>query len=180
MFVLLVLSCALPTATPDPPTDTAPPDSVQGDTSGLPDDTAWPSEATSVVLNEVMPDADYGGDWLELYNLSGNHADIGGYVLKDSSGQSDSLPDGTVIDGWSVLLVRCGGGSDGTEDVSVNLRLRKSGETLWLYHLDDGAIAWDDEVTWALLTGPVSLARQPDGEGSWEMDDSPTPGTSNE
>jgi Lamin Tail Domain len=180
MFMLLVLSCALPSATHSSPADTTSPDTTQDDTSSQPDDTAWPTEPTSVVLNEVMAHVEYGGDWLELYNLSENDADIGGYVLRDSNGGSDSLPEGTMISGRSVLLVRCGGLSDDPEEPSVAIRLSKTGETLELYHLADGNIVWDDEVTWSDLTGNLSLARQPDGEGAWATDDSPTPGASNQ
>jgi hypothetical protein len=55
--------------------------------------------AGTIVINEVESQAPGGGsDWVELYNLGASTADIGNYVLKDSTdGNNFTIPPGTTI-----------------------------------------------------------------------------------
>jgi hypothetical protein len=75
-------------------------------TLGAPNACASPS--TAVKINEVESNGDPVGDWVELKNISGTEASIGGWVFKDDDDtDSYTIPTGTVVPagGYKVLDV---------------------------------------------------------------------------
>lgn len=67
---------------------------------------AWSS---AIVINEFMPDpsavADADGEWLELYNTTGDAIDLSGWELKDANGDSHTIsgPLSIATGGYLVL-----------------------------------------------------------------------------
>jgi hypothetical protein len=126
---------------------------------------------SDVVINEINynSSADFNpGDWVELYNITENTADISGWVFKDDSDEhSFELPVGTEL-GPYAYLVLCSEDSLFTAEFSEVNRylggfgfgLNAAGEGLRLYDAEGGLVDWvvyDDVEPW-----PV----EPDGAGS--------------
>jgi hypothetical protein len=118
--------------------------------------------AGSIVINEILynapEDAD-PGDWVEIHNRTGTAIDIGGWILRDSSGgNSYTIPAGTIVaDGGHVVLCSSSvafsslhptaGGCIG----DIGFSLSGSGETISL--LDDTGtlvdeVAYGDSAPW--------------------------------
>lgn len=129
-------------------------------------------------LNELMADANAGGDWLEIYSDGAEGVDVGGYLLADETGEQSALADGTVVPAEGFLFVWCGD-DRGDGEVWVTIRLDKDGDKVSLSHLDGDATVVDDAISWDSLNGMVAVARVPDGGPDWFYDGTPSPGASN-
>ena len=126
-----------------------------------------------IAINEFMADndnivADEAGeydDWLELYNLSEETIDIGGYFLSDDSSNIEKweIPTGTEISGNGFL---CFWADDDQEqgELHTNFKLSASGESIILSDMLGNII---DEIDFPVQETDISYGRYPDGEGEF-------------
>ncbi len=144
-------------------------------TKGAPNSPSDP--AAIIVMNEIYSTGTAENpDWIELYNASDFEANIGGYKIYDSGGQSGSkpkkeIPAGTVIPakGWYVIVVD-------DEDES-GFGLSSNGEEVWLENVA-GAII--DNITFPALEEGQSYGRFPDGDANWQVLFVATPAAAND
>jgi len=140
---------------------------------------------TSVAINEVMASntttaTDSSGqydDWIELYNNSGNPADISGYYLTDTDNNyiKWTFPAGTIIPPHDYLIVWA------DEDQSqaglhCNFKLSSSGERVILLNPNREIV---DEVQFGQQVTDQGFARVPNGVGNFVIQN-PTFGYSND
>jgi len=120
-------------------------------------------------INEIMSTG--SPDWLEIYNPGDQDVDISGFLLYDAGSVSNKtvMPQGTVIKSDSFLVWLC-------DDIQANFKLSSSGETVTLEDTQGKLI---DFVEFPALDPGTSYGRNPDGADSWQVFDTPTPGTSN-
>lgn len=115
-------------------------------------------------------------DWIEFYNDSPFEANIGGYKIYDSGGQSGSkpkkeVPAGTIIPakGFYVIVVD-------DEDPS-GFGLSSGGDEVWLENTAGTII---DNIAIPALEVNQSYGRYPDGTEAWQVLYVPTPGAAND
>jgi hypothetical protein len=114
-------------------------------------------------------------DWVEVYNASAFEANIGGYKIYDSGGQSGSkpkkeFPAGTVIPshGFAIIVV-----DDAAES---GFGLSSSGEQIWI---ENTSSVVADDVTFPALETGTSYGRFADGTENWITMGTVTPGAAN-
>jgi len=158
-------------------------------TPGLPNSRT--SQVTTVVINEWMADNDTAfvdpadddcEDWFELYNYGAATANLGGYRLTDTPGNTAKyvIPGGTVLGGRDYLLVWADEEAGQTApggDLHVNFKLARGGESIGLY-APDGTLV--DEVVFGPQTTDTSEGRWPDDAGRAYRMAPPTPGSANQ
>ncbi len=140
-----------------------------------------------VSINEFMADngfaveAEDGAfpDWIELFNLTDERVSLDGYGLSDDPDdpRRHVLSGGLALEpgGFAVLWAD---GQPGAGATHLGFRLDAEGESLVLS--SPGGIVHEVLEFEAQITD-WSAARMPDGEpDSWVLDDTPTPGQSNE
>ncbi len=150
--------------------------------------TATLDESIGVYLNEFMasnastlvgPDGSYC-DWIELYNTTGAEIDISGYGISDSSTQplKYTLPEGTKIPAYGVLLIYCTGRETpaGAEKIEAPFSLAAYAESV-VFSTPAGRIL--DQYDYTRASTDISIARNPDGTGEWASTSQPTPGYTN-
>ena len=110
------------------------------------------------------------GDWLELFNLTGEAIDLGGFRLAIESDDPHeyTFEDGTLLPAGGFLIV--------SVDVFPGLDLPDSGGDLALYTPDVRPI---NALRYGPQTSGVSAARVPDGSTIWTYTERPTPGITN-
>jgi len=120
-------------------------------------------------INEIMSTG--APDWLEFYNPGSEDVDISGFLLYDAGSTSNKtvLPQGTVVKADSFLVWLC-------DDIHANFKLSSGGEAVTLEDADGKLI---DFVEFPALSEGTSYGRNPDGADSWQVFETPTPGTSN-
>lgn len=132
--------------------------------------------APLVLMNEIYSRGTIESpDWIELYNASDVAADISGYKIYDSGGQSGAkpkktVPAGTVIPakGFYVIVV-----DDGTES---GFGLSSAGEQVWLENASGNQI---DNATFPAFETTQSFGRVPDGGANWLILNTITLGAAN-
>lgn len=144
-------------------------------------------EATEpqIAINEVMAKngntlADPAGefdDWIELANLSDQAIDLSGMYLsdKDSNPRKWTIPDGTMIDANSYLIIWADEDT-AQEGLHANFKLSSAGETITLVSSDVSGNLLLDSLTFGELAEDVSYGRTSNGETAELI---PSPGTSN-
>lgn len=146
-------------------------------------------ESVGVYINEFMPsnastivgpDGTYC-DWIELYNTTGSEVDLSGYGISDSPTQplKYTLPDGTKIPAYGVLLIYCTGRStpDGSSEIEAPFGLAAYAESV-VFSTPAGRIL--DEYDYTRAETDISYARSPDGTGDFAATSQPTPGYTND
>ncbi len=127
------------------------------------------------VMNEIYSrGTTENPDWIEIYNPGSAAADISGYKIYDSGGQSGSkpkkvFPAGSVIPAYGFLVIVT---EDSTESA---FGLSSSGEWVWFENAS-GVVT--DSVQFAAMSTTQSYGRVPNG-GSWQLLNSITRGGSN-
>lgn len=115
---------------------------------------------SQIKLNEI----DTSTNTVELKNVSASSADISGWILKDTAGETFTIPDSTTV----------AAGAYATFDVSGSLNLGASGDSMTL--LDDtttvDTTSWDHALT-------TSWGRCADGTGSFTDTAAATDGATN-
>lgn len=139
-----------------------------------------------VVINEFMPSnavvatdmAGGAGDWIEIYNLSSEPVDLGGYFISDKldEPQRHVLPAGLVIQPASTLLLWADDDEEEGPD-HLPFKLAKAGEAIVL---SDPTGLVVDSIDYVDATTDSSFARVPDGTGSWAFCTAPTPDAPND
>ncbi|HRX57619.1 MAG TPA: lamin tail domain-containing protein [Eubacteriales bacterium] len=146
-------------------------------------------ESVGVYINEFMPsnastivgpDGSYC-DWIELYNTTGSEVDLSGYGISDSPTQplKYTLPEGTKISAYGVLMIYCTGRvtPDGSAEVEAPFALAAYSESVVL-STPAGRIL--DEYDYTRADTDISFARSPDGTGEFTTTAQPTPGYTND
>lgn len=137
---------------------------------------AYTIGAPLVLINEVYSRGTAEEpDWVELYNASNSEADIGGFKIYDSGGQTGAkpkkeIPAGTKIpaNGFFVIVV-----DDGSES---GFGLSSAGEQVWLDNNRGNQI---DNVSFPSFEPTQSYGRVPDGGSNWEILNTITKGSAN-
>lgn len=137
------------------------------------------------MINEVMPSnqttiLDEGGgsgDWLEIYNATAADIDLGGmYVSDDETNVTKAmLAPGLVVPAGGVLLLWADSDVD-QGDLHLPFNLSAAGEVAILSDTEGNVI---DYVSWGVATPDTSLARTPDGTGSFGWCTTATPNALN-
>ncbi len=142
----------------------------------------------TAVLNEVMANNrsvtnDDGSitDWVELYNPSSTSLPLDGMALTDSSAALNhrwSFPTGITLPGHGRLVVRFDSSSAPSTNAGPGLNtgfaLDADGDKVFLY----SGTALLDAVSFGAQAQDYTIARVPDGTGSWTLS-LPSPGTAN-
>ncbi len=144
-------------------------------TKGAPNSTGEP--VAIIKINEVYSKGTVENpDWVELYNASAFEANIGGYKIYDSGGQSGSkpkmeIPAGTTIaaNSWYVIVVDV--------DTETGFGLSSGGEEVWLENAAGSII---DDVIFPAMEDGQSYGRYPDGDDNMQVLYVPTPGAMND
>ena len=138
-----------------------------------------------IVINEIVPSNTSGlqdesgarPDWIELYNTSDAAVDLSGWTLTDDFAvpNRDTVPDGVIIEAYGYLVFFA---DDDEEEgpMHLNFNLDATGEQLGLYNAAGEA---QDELEFGAMSANVSVARVPDGESTWAILGTPTPGATN-
>ena len=141
------------------------------------------SSYAQVTINEVMADndatyADLAGefeDWVEFYNAGTSAVDMSGWMCIDDNTKDSSdwyvMPEGTMIGAGEFLVLFCNSDTGFTTDFGLS----KNGDGFFLMN-GDGIV---DSTTFGAIDVDNSWARTIDGEGSWAIDEEPTPGEAN-
>ena len=121
------------------------------------------------------PQGDYD-DWIEIYNPIDADIDLEGFFLTDDLADPEqwAFPD-TFIEAGGFLLIWADDDS-GDAGLHTNFKLGASGEEIGLYSSSGEII---DTIIFGEQTTDISYGRMPDGEGTWQFFDVPTPGESN-
>jgi hypothetical protein len=132
--------------------------------------------APNVKINEVFSrGADPEFDWVEVFNASSVQADLSGYKIYDSGGQSGSkpkmeFPSGTILGPGDFFVIV-------VDDTSAaGFGLSSGGEQVWL---EDATGAVIDDVTFPTMDVTQSYGRLPDGSANLVVFTQITKGTSN-
>jgi len=108
-------------------------------------------------------------DWIELYNLGDEEADISGYFLSDN-GQNlvkYKIPDNIILPPGGYLIVWADE-DNAQEGLHANFKLSKSGETIYLAGKDSVVV---DFINYSDLETDISYARKPNGTGDFQLSD---------
>ena len=155
--------------------------------------------APVLYINEFMASNDSGytdengdhDDWIEIYNPGTEAVDIGGMYITDGLDAlttwqiPTNAPDTTTIQPGGFLVLFADKESE-QGVLHVEIKLSGSGEQIGLT-APNGTTVIDSLTYDAGTAGAIgfgletdkSCARQPDGSANWQVDDTPTPGTSN-
>lgn len=154
------------------------------------DSPARAQPSSPVVINEVLasngsvvpdPQGEYD-DWIEVYNIGDGPLDLAGMYLTDDLAAPTrwqfplDRPSLTTIAARGYLLVWADGD---TEDpgLHANFKLNAAGEEVALVLADGRTVA--DHVRFGELPADTSYARIPNGSGTWQPLNVPTPGQAN-
>ncbi|MEN6425681.1 MAG: lamin tail domain-containing protein [Phycisphaerales bacterium] len=146
---------------------------------------SWP-----VVINELMAGNDgfvsdaHGDydDWIELHNYGQEAVDVAGCCLSDDPANPTkwripaSDPAATTIPAQGYLLIWADEEA-GEGPLHAGFKLSAGGESVALYDPERTLL---DEVTFGEQVTNESYARFPDGDGSWQVCTTPTPGRGND
>ena len=127
----------------------------------------------TVAINELMasnsvtiqdPEGDYE-DWIELFNLTNNPVDLGGYYLTDNPANlaKYQIPAGVSIPANGYLIFWTD--EDGTDGPThCNFKLSAGGEQVYLL---DPSLNMVDSVTFGQQQTDLGYARVPNGTGNF-------------
>ena len=150
----------------------------------LDEDALLAAGGTPVCINEVcaangsqLSDAGTKGDWVELFNATGEAIDLAGMYLSDDLSDTHrwQVPtDGsisTVIPAYGHRLIWCDA-QEGTRELHASFRLSASkGGVVCLTAADD---SWCDTLAWTSMDTQHTVGRWPDGGATCYLLDEPT------
>ncbi len=161
------------------------PNTAEGAAAYLATMSATSDESIGVYINEFMPsnastivgpDGSYC-DWIELYNATNAPVDLGGYGVSDTTTQplKYTLPKGTTIEPYGVLLIYCTGREtpEGAAQIEAPFGLNAYSESV-VFSTPQGRIL--DSYDYTRAETDISWARNPDGSGEFQKNAQPTPG----
>lgn len=136
----------------------------------------WGGGGTAqVIVNEILANeagSNTAGEFIELVNVGGSAADIGGWTLSDSSSVRHTFPAGTSLGGGRSIVVFAassaipGGLTNAVAASTGTLGLGNSGDTVTLK--DASGVVKNQYTYSSSLSGQdgVSMNRSPDGSAS--------------
>ncbi len=161
------------------------PNTAEGIAAFLQTQSADATESIGVFINEFMasnastivgPDGSYC-DWIELYNTTEKTIDLSGYGISDSVSQplKYTLPQGTSIEPYGVLLIFCTGREtpEGATQIEAPFGLAAYQEAV-VFSTPQGRIL--DSYEYSRAESDISFARTPDGTGEFGKNAQPSPG----
>lgn len=134
---------------------------------------ALAQSSPTILINEFMPRPSSGPEWAELFNLSDNDIDLGGYKIDDDTigGTRTTIAAGTIIPAHGLVVVQ----------LSANILNDTGGDAI---QLSDAVGNLIDSATYSAATAGQSYARLPDGgatftkgtpsQGQWNSGIAPT------
>lgn len=146
-------------------------------------------QSGALVINEICAssittlkdeDGDYP-DWIEIHNTTNQTIDLSNYALSDSTDKLVKwrFPQGSTIapNGYFVVFAskKDRAAAEGSWP-HANFKLRSNGETVILSDIQGRMV---DMVTYDLLSADTSWGRDEEGDGSFKVFTSPTPGLPN-
>ena len=146
-------------------------------------------QSGALVINEICAssittlkdeDGDYP-DWIEIRNTTNQAIDLSNYALSDSTDKLVKwrFPQGSVIEANGYFVVFASKKDRAAAEGSwphASFKLRSNGETVILSDIQGRMI---DMVTYDLLAADTSWGRDEEGDGSFKVFTSPTPGLPN-
>ena len=146
-------------------------------------------QSGALVINEICAssittlkdeDGDYP-DWIEIRNTTNQAIDLSNYALSDSADKLVKwrFPQGSVIEANGYFVVFASKKDRAAAEGSwphASFKLRSNGETVILSDIQGRMI---DMVTYDLLAADTSWGRDEEGDGSFKVFTSPTPGLPN-
>lgn len=146
-------------------------------------------QSGALVINEICAssittlkdeDGDYP-DWIEIHNTTNQAIDLSNYALSDSTDKLVKwrFPQGSVIEANGYFVVFASKKDRAAAEGSwphASFKLRSNGETVILSDIQGRMI---DMVTYDLLAADTSWGRDEEGDGSFKIFTSPTPGLPN-
>lgn len=146
-------------------------------------------QSGALVINEICTssittlkdeDGDYP-DWIEIHNTTNQAIDLSNYALSDSTDKLVKwrFPQGSVIEANGYFVVFASKKDRAAAEGSwphASFKLRSNGETVILSDIQGRMI---DMVTYDLLAADTSWGRDEEGDGSFKVFTSPTPGLPN-
>lgn len=182
LALLLLAACSGKDGSDDK-TDDPPTDGTETGTPGTDLPKIWINEFQPSNATTIQDEVGMYPDWIELYNPNAEDVAIGGWWLTDDTTDvfKWQFPEGVSIDAGGYLIVFAD--NDPEEgDLHASFQLSADGgEDLALYgpNLLDNPLV-DSIEDFQVMVTDFSLARKPDGSANWEVDDSPSPGASND
>ncbi len=149
-------------------------------------------EIPDLRINEIVAGNDTGiqdaygdrDDWIEIYNRGSESVNLEGLFITDSLPLPLlwEIPSGnplaTTIEPGGFIILWADDEPEEGED-HVGFKLSKSGEQVGLFMVLDEKTILLDSVTYTSVPDDLSMARYPDGDGSWRLFDTPTPSSYN-
>lgn len=146
-------------------------------------------QSGALVINEICAssittlkdeDGDYP-DWIEIHNTTNQAIDLSNYALSDSTDKLVKwrFPQGSIIEANGYFVVFASKKDRAAAEGSwphASFKLRSNGETVILSDIQGRMI---DMVTYDLLAADTSWGRDEEGDGSFKVFTSPTPGLPN-
>lgn len=146
-------------------------------------------QSGALVINEICAssittlkdeDGDYP-DWIEIHNTTNQTIDLSNYALSDSTDKLVKwrFPQGSTIAPNGYFIVFASKKDRAAAEGSwphANFKLRSNGETVILSDIQGRMV---DMVTYDLLSADTSWGRDEEGDGSFKVFTSPTPGLPN-
>jgi len=139
------------------------------------------NEYSASNLNLFLDSYQKTEDWIELHNTSADAFDLSGYHLSDKEDKPSkwAFPEGTMIPGGGYLIAYCSGRdvvANGEYHTSFKLS-QTSGKDLIVFADPDENIL--EAYAMSITLTDHSNGRVSDGDMSWGVFTSPTPGASN-
>jgi len=119
-----------------------------------PDDSPVITAEEGLFINEVYS---AGNDWIEIYNATNTTKNLSNYKIYDDGAVKYPLPNGTLLNANSYLVILCNDVGVGLE---ANFRLSSAGETVYLENTEGKLV---DFVEVPKLDNGQSYGRFPDG-----------------
>ena len=124
-------------------------------------------------INDAKNENLVNEDWIELYNSTVVPLDLGGLLLSDDflAPTKFVIPSNTIIQPYNYLIIWADNNASTSSYVHANFKLSAAGEQLMLTN-STGAVL--DSITFGPQTPDKSLARCPDGIGTFSVAPSTT------
>jgi hypothetical protein len=133
-----------------------------------------------ISINELMPEPDGGGEWIELFNPTGYAVDLNGWTIADGTGRSFVTLDGLILPQGFKLVELAAAHLNNDGDLIILRDADKKEVDAVAYGI------WDDGIGNAPLGEPgVALARIGDGrdtndnKSDFALSSTTTPGLPN-
>jgi hypothetical protein len=119
-------------------------------------------------VNDSLNETGQHQDWIELYNNTSSALDLFGLYLTDDflNPQKFAFPENTIIPANGYRIIWADENNSTASYVHCNFRLSAAGEQLMLSNNSSAVI---DSITFGVLGPDTSLARCPNGTGSFDL-----------